>query len=169
MPIIRQQLYIEASPELCFDLSRSIDVHMDSMAQTGERAVGGRRSGLIECGETVTWEAVHFGIRQRLTARITEMDRPHRFVDEMVSGAFRRFCHEHTFQAQGSGTLMGDTFDYTSPLGSLGRLADRLFLERYMTRLLARRNEVIRQLAENWSDEKAAILGFGIGQAPRED
>ncbi|WP_159881967.1 SRPBCC family protein [Paenibacillus puerhi] len=148
MPVIRQQLYIEAPPELCFDLSRSIDVHMDSMAQTGERAVGGRKSGLIECGETVTWEAVHFGIRQRLTARITEMERPYRFVDEMVSGAFRRFYHEHKFEVSGSGTLVTDTFDYTSPLGGLGRLVDALFLERYMKRLLAQRNQVIRRIAE---------------------
>ncbi|MEK8130649.1 SRPBCC family protein [Paenibacillus filicis] len=148
MPVIRQQLYMEAPPELCFDLSRSIDMHMDSMAHTGERAVGGRVGGLIELGETVTWEAVHFGIRQRLTARITEMNRPHRFVDEMVNGAFRRFYHEHRFEAQGSGTLVTDTFDYTSPLGLLGQLADRIFLEAYMKGLLGRRNELIKQRAE---------------------
>ncbi|MFE5320223.1 cell division protein [Paenibacillus sp. NPDC056579] len=149
MPIIEMSFYIQAPAPVCFDLARSIDVHMESTAQTQEKAVGGRLSGLIELNETVTWEAVHFGIKQRLTARITEMDAPHRFVDEMVSGAFSRFYHVHEFiPQQGGGTLMLDRFDYTSPLGFLGRLADKLFLEKYMSELLRKRNEHIKQLAE---------------------
>ncbi len=56
MPVIRMELFIEAPPELCFDLARSIDVHMLSMSGSQERAIGGRTSGLIELGETVTWE-----------------------------------------------------------------------------------------------------------------
>jgi hypothetical protein len=42
-----------------------------------------------------------------------------------------------------------DTFDYTSPLGPLGRLADRLFLVRYMTRLLRERNAYLARAAES--------------------
>ena len=38
---------------------------------------------------------------------------------------------------------------YTSPLGLLGDLADVLFLERYMRRLLEERNAVIRRMAES--------------------
>ncbi|MED4604110.1 SRPBCC family protein [Paenibacillus validus] len=148
MPVIRMELFIEAPPELCFDLARSIDVHMLSMSGSQERAIGGRTSGLIELGETVTWEAVHFGVRQQLTAKITEMDKPHRFVDEMVKGAFARFYHEHTFMPEAEGTRMTDTFDYTSPCGPLGWLADAWFLERYMRRLLAERNAVVKRLAE---------------------
>ncbi|MCS7458798.1 SRPBCC family protein [Paenibacillus doosanensis] len=148
MPLIQMSLMIHAPTQLCFDLSRSIDIHMQSMSQTGEKAVAGRTGGLIELGETVTWEAVHFGVRQRLTARITEMEAPRRFVDEMVQGAFQRFYHVHEFIPQPEGTLMLDSFDYTSPLGVLGKAADRLFLERYMTRLLRKRNEIIKRIAE---------------------
>ena len=43
---------------------------------------------------------------------------------------------------------MRDVFDYDSPLGFLGRLADRLFLNRYMKQLLVTRNAVIRSAAE---------------------
>lgn len=53
--------------------------------------------GLVELGQSVTWEAVHFGIKQLLTAKITELHYPHYFVDEMVSGAFKRFRHVHEF------------------------------------------------------------------------
>lgn len=148
MPVIRTTVFIRAEPEVCFDLARSIDIHMESTSQTNEIAVGGRRSGLIELGESVTWEATHFGIRQRLTAKITAFDRPHRFVDEMVSGAFKRFAHEHRFIRTEGGTRMEDTFDYTSPWGPLGRLADLFVLRRYMERLLLKRNLYIKTRAE---------------------
>lgn len=148
MPVIEMSLYIQAPVERCFDLARSIDIHMESTSQTQERAIAGRTSGLIELNETVTWEAVHLGVRQRLTVLITEMEAPHRFVDEMVNGAFQRFTHVHEFIPYENGTLMKDRFDYTSPLGVLGRLADMLFLEKYMTRFLHQRNEYIKAAAE---------------------
>lgn len=148
MPIIKLTMFIKAPIQLCFDLSRSIDIHMESTSQTNERAVRGRTSGLIELGETVTWEATHLGVRQHLTSIITEFDPPYRFVDEMVNGAFKRFRHEHIFELQDDGTLMTDKFDYTSPFGPLGRLADRMFLQSYMARLLFRRNEYIKCIAE---------------------
>lgn len=148
MPIIRTELPITAPIEVCFDLARSIDIHAQSTSQTKEKAVGGVTSGLIELGQSVTWEAVHFGINQRLTAKITELQYPHYFVDEMVSGAFKRFRHVHEFIPVDGGTRMVDIFDYTSPLGIVGKMADRLFLERYMTNFLTKRNEYIKQIAE---------------------
>jgi hypothetical protein len=48
---------IAAPTERVFDLARDIDVHQQSMAAIGERAVGGRTSGLIEAGESVTFRA----------------------------------------------------------------------------------------------------------------
>ncbi len=85
---------IAAPVEACFDLSRSIDLHLESMAATRERAVSGVTSGLIGGGEEVTWEARHFGIYWRVTSRITAFEPPHRFVDEMVRGPFALFRHE---------------------------------------------------------------------------
>jgi ligand-binding SRPBCC domain-containing protein len=156
MAVIRLERFIDAPIERCFDLSRSIDLHVTSMTDQGERAVGGRMSGLIELGEDVTWEARHFGVTQRLTSRITAFDRPFRFRDSMVRGAFQRFDHDHLFEQRDSRTLMTDVFDYTAPLGILGIVAERLFLTRYMTNLLSQRNEVIQRMAE--SDEWRRIL-----------
>lgn len=152
MPVIRMQLHIRAPLEICFDAARSIDLHMVSASQTRERAVAGRTSGLIELGESVTWEAVHFGVKQRLTAVITEFERPFRFVDEMETGAFKRFWHEHRFTQADGGTLMVDTFDYEAPMGLLGKVADQLFLKRYMTAFLSRRNLCIRDEAQRLAD-----------------
>jgi ligand-binding SRPBCC domain-containing protein len=148
MPRIILKTFIKAPAELCFGLSRSVDVHMASTDGSGERAVGGVTSGMMNLGDTVTWEAVHFGVRQRLTSRITAFDRPRLFVDEMQRGAFKRWRHTHLFKPSDGGTLMVDDVDYASPLGPLGSLADALFLKSYMTRLLEARNDYIRKLAE---------------------
>jgi ligand-binding SRPBCC domain-containing protein len=139
---------IHAPIERCFDLARSIDLHVRSASHTGERAIAGRTSGLIELGETVTWRARHFGIWQTLTSKIVELDRPRSFTDVMVQGAFKSFRHDHLFHAIGDRTVMEDVFVFESPFGVLGRLADVLFLRRYMTRFLETRNAAIKEAAE---------------------
>src|SRR5882757_2811493 len=148
MPIIELATHINAPIGQCFDLARSIDVHVASTRHTGEIAIAGRTSGLIELNETVTWRAKHFGIWQTLTAKVTEMAAPYFFADEMVKGAFKSFRHEHHFAEHKGYTLMTDIFVFESPLGILGKLADMLFLKRYMCNLLVKRNVVIKEFAE---------------------
>lgn len=149
MPQLRVETHIGAPLERCFDLARSVDAHLDSMSETEERAVAGRTQGLMELGEEVTWRARHFGVTQHLTSRITAFDRPNHFRDSMVRGAFARFDHDHIFEPHKRGTLMIDLFDYDAPLGPLGRFAERLVLDAYMTRLLASRGQVLRTIAED--------------------
>jgi ligand-binding SRPBCC domain-containing protein len=132
-----------------FDLARSIDAHQDSTGGTEERAVAGVTKGLIGMNGEVTWEARHFGVRQRLTVRVTAFDRPSHFQDVMVSGAFKSMAHDHTFAQHPVGTLMSDRFEFKSPFGILGAIADRVFLASYMRRFIVRRNEVLKQLAES--------------------
>jgi ligand-binding SRPBCC domain-containing protein len=148
MPVIRLTTKINAPIETCFDLARSIDLHMAGTEATGERAVGGVTSGLIGLNQEVTWRAKHFGIWQHLTSKITSFDRPSYFRDTMRSGAFRRFDHHHYFEATNGTTIMTDVFDYESPFGLLGKLVDSIFLKRYMERLLRKKNEVLRSAAE---------------------
>lgn len=148
MPVITLETKIKANKEVVFDLARSIDLHQLSTAKTKEEAIAGRTTGLMELGEEVTWRAKHFGIYQRLTSKMTELEKHDHFVDEMIKGIFKQFRHEHQFKQIGDETIMIDVFDYTSPLGPLGRMADNLFLKKYMTRFLKERNEVIKEYAE---------------------
>jgi len=99
--------------------------------------------------ESVTWRARHFGVYQTLTSRITGFNYPIFFIDEMVSGAFRSFRHEHHFIDSDGVTIMTDIFDYRSPMGILGVLADKLFLQKYMTKLLIERNRIVKEFAES--------------------
>ncbi|MEL6340383.1 MAG: SRPBCC family protein [Myxococcota bacterium] len=148
MPSLNLVTDIEAPPSRCFDLSLSVDFHVSSMAHTGEAPVAGVTSGIMRLGDSVTWRAKHFGVTQRLTSKITRFEHPRMFRDSMVQGTFRRFDHDHIFEPAPNGTRMIDVFDYDAPLGLLGRLAERTFLNRYMLRLLQTRNAHLKAALE---------------------
>lgn len=156
MPKIKLETEINAPQKIVFDLSRSIDLHKISTKETNEEAIAGVTSGLIGKNQSVTWRAKHFGIYQNLTSKITEFKFPDYFVDEMEKGIFKRFRHEHLFKEFENKTIMVDVFDYESPLGILGKIADKLFLEKYMKSLLEKRNETIKDFAE--SDKWRKVL-----------
>ncbi len=148
MPRVILETRIDVPIGVCFDLARDIDVHALTTAQTGERAVAGVMHGKIGAGDTVTFEARHLGVRQRLSSRMTQFDAPHVFADEMTQGAFKSLTHVHEFFAVPGGTLMRDTITWVSPLGVLGAIADKLFLTRHMRNFVTQRNQKLKEIAE---------------------
>ncbi|MFY0604055.1 MAG: SRPBCC family protein [Flavobacteriaceae bacterium] len=149
MPKIQLETTINTSNiERVFDLCRSIDLHKISTSKTSEEAISGKTSGLISLDETVTWRAKHLGFYQELTSVITDFNRPTFFADEMVKGIFKSFRHEHYFNKHQDKIVIKDVFEYKSPLGVLGKLADVIFLKSYMKRFLEERNKVIKEFAE---------------------
>lgn len=141
---------IAAPPELCFDLARDVAVHTESAAFSRERLVPpGKLAGLLEAGDLVCFEGRHFGIRQRFCARITLVDRPHVFVDEMVEGIFSWLRHVHEFSPSDGGTLMVDRLLWKAPLGSLGSVADALFLKRHMAWFVMTKQSHLKRIAES--------------------
>ncbi|WP_075617883.1 SRPBCC family protein [Paenisporosarcina indica] len=149
MPFIEHRQFVKAPIEVCFDLARNVDIHTQTTSHTKERAVSGVTQGLLEAGDTVTFEARHFGMRQRLTAEVTLMDRPNQFVDVMVKGAFHSFVHTHLFFEESGRTMMIDRFHYRSPFGPIGVVADKLFLEKYMRDFIVSRAKALKRIAEN--------------------
>lgn len=148
MPIIKHDIYINAPINVCFDLARNVEVHTETTSKTKERAIDGVTVGLMENSDTVTWEAIHLGVRQKLTAKIIEMEKPYKFTDVMVKGAFHSFTHTHEFIESGTGTIMKDTFSYKSPFGILGKIANKLFLEKYMRNFILNRAKELKRIAE---------------------
>ncbi|UBU09485.1 SRPBCC family protein [Nonomuraea gerenzanensis] len=148
MPRFEVTTLVTAPPPVVFDASLSVDVHTSSFAHTGERAVAGVTSGRLALGDRVTWRARHFGLTWHLTSAISACTRPTYFVDEQVSGPFRRWHHAHTFEAahDGTATLMTDVVDFAAPLPPLGTLAEILILKRYLTRLILLRNAHIQEV-----------------------
>lgn len=146
--------HINNSRQVCFDLSTSIDLHKLSTKHTQEEAIDGIQTGLIKLNEHVTWRAKHFGFWFQLTTRITEFNPPEYFVDEMTSGPFKSMRHEHIFQSVEGITVMTDKFEFKSPLGLLGKIADKLIIDKYLRVLLIKRNKMIKEFAEsgNWRE-----------------
>lgn len=140
---------INAPVERCYDLSLSVDLHVQSTWQTRERVVSGKTNGLLTEGEAITWEAQHLGRRRRLRSRVENSRRPFFFISRMVQGDFRVLVHEHHFTPQGDKTIMHDKFYFEAPYGIFGKLAALLFLKRYLRKFLLRRNATIKAAAES--------------------
>src|SRR5258708_30448894 len=104
MPLIRLETYINAPIERCFDLSLSVDLHLHSVVHTHEHPVAGVTSVVMKLGDTVTCEAIHFGIKQHLTSKITSYERPYRVTAEMVQSVLQEITHLHAFLLQSSCT-----------------------------------------------------------------
>ena len=151
MATLRVETMVNAPASRCFDLSRSIDLHIRTATASGETAIAGTLSGLLGLGDQVTWRGKHFGVWQTLTSKITAFDRPRHFRDSQVAGAFASLEHDHLFESAGSMTNMIDVFQYAAPLGPLGRVAEMLFLNSYLRRFLRERALIIKRVAE--SDE----------------
>jgi ligand-binding SRPBCC domain-containing protein len=160
MPVVSVSTMVAAPIELVFDLARSMDLHRISMKSHQEKLVGGVTESLIGPGDTVTFRARHFGWWFELTSQVTAFDRPTFFQDQMTRGPFQLLLHTHHFQSHDGGTLMRDTFEYQAPLGRLGRLAERLFLDRHLAQLLRDRQAAIRAAAE--SDQWRSLIVEGV-------
>lgn len=141
--------HIAAPPADVFDLSLDVDAHIASTPGSNEQAVAGTTSGQLGLGDTVTWRARHFGIWWRMTSKITEHQRPGRFVDEQVKGPFARFRHEHRFDDHPTGTEMTDTVELVAPAGWLGRPVETYVVGPYIERLICQRNAILKDMLES--------------------
>lgn len=157
MPRIELITEIRAPIERCFDLGRSIDLHVATATASGERAVAGVTTGLIELSDEVTWRARHFGIAWRMTSRITAMERPGFFQDRMVRGPFAVFEHDHFFEAEGEVTRMRDVLRFEAPMGMIGRIVSERAILPHLTRFLVERNAILKRVAESEAEWRAYL------------
>ncbi|WP_320814623.1 SRPBCC family protein [Flavobacterium sp.] len=139
---------IKAPIETVFNNSRDITVHIKTASKTNEKAIAGISSGLIELNETVTWQGIHFGLKLQHQSKITQMQFPNHFTDEMIKGSFKSFKHEHTFTHENGTTIMEDKLMYETPFGIFGKLFDKIVLEKYLTNFLLERNRSLKILSE---------------------
>ena len=161
MITIKAEIEISAPIQMCFDLARDIELHTKTVwPHTKERAVGGVTTGGIGLGETVTFEATHFLIRQRLTSIITEYEYPYVFTDQMQKGAFKSLTHKHKFMEQEGKTLMTDTLSFEAPIGILGAAVEKIILKEYMKRFIAYRNKQLKKVIEEKFQQYPIDISF---------
>ncbi|MGF1648282.1 MAG: cyclase/dehydrase [Kineosporiaceae bacterium] len=148
MPLVEVITRARCAPEVLFDLALDVDAHAASLSGSGETATtssGVRRLGR---GDEVTFRARHLGVVWRLTSRVSEYERPHRFVDEQVRGPFAFMRHEHLFEKAGAGAVMIDRMDVVAPLGVVGAAVGHVVLQPYLRRLLRQRGAYLARAAE---------------------
>lgn len=148
MCTIHLTTFIAAPIERVFDLSRSISLHKISSAHTNKEAIGGITSGLINKNETVTWRAKHLFKIRYFTTRISEMQSPNFFIDEMQKGDFKSLKHEHHFKKIDNGTIMIDILNFESPYGIIGKWFNKIYLKDLLQKFIVQRNIVIKDYAE---------------------
>lgn len=141
---------VTAAPSVLFDLALDVDVHAASLAGSDERATTSTGRRCLQLGEEVTFAARHVGVRWRMTSRITAYERPWRFVDEQVRGPFALLRHEHRFEPLGPGrTRATDRMTIALAGGRAGGLVTRRVVAPYLRRLLRRRADHLRRVAES--------------------
>jgi ligand-binding SRPBCC domain-containing protein len=148
MPTLIIETFINAPAEVCFDLLRDVRVHAPAVTK-----VARPEEGAMGVGQVVTFEGRILGFRRILSLEVTEFERPRLLVDEMIDGAFATFKHAHEFADTNGGTIMRDTVIWTSPVGPLGRLADRAFVEAHLRRLVKARNGRLKLIAEGGAEQ----------------
>ena len=150
---LEETTVIDAPIERCFDLSRSVEVHLVANVHYGEQALAVCEitSGLVGLSP-----AGHLACQT--LRRLAEPDQqdhgsgaPVLFSGHDDSRHLPFMQADHLFRSLPSGaTEMKDLFPVAAPLPFLGPLAEALFLRRYMLALLRERNAVIKNIAESF-------------------
>jgi ligand-binding SRPBCC domain-containing protein len=148
--LIRIETLIGASPEACFDLACDLNANARSIAKTDARVISGPPSGRVGLNDEVTFETRRFFLRQKLTAKIVEFDRPREFTDRMLRGPFAGQVHRHVFQEQDPGTLMIDLLEVVTPPGILGPLSEWVLRDAYTKSLREGGLELKRMIEAKW-------------------
>ena len=151
MPTLIIETKINAPPGICFDSVRDVSLYLKSNEKDFENFRSKKSHGEIVLNETVAFERKVFGVSQTLKVKVTELEKPFRFTDEMIEGNFKSFKHVHEFIPEGGQTLMRDTLVWTSPFGILGKIVDAVWLKSHLRKIVIGRNAELKRAAENYS------------------
>jgi len=140
--------HIKAPVERCFDLTRSIDFHKLSIHPVKEESVAGCTSGLIGPNQHALMQSKLWGIRFSTELKITKFNPPFFLSYEIADSNFHSAAHDYYFYDISEETVMVNHFYYKPKWGFIGELINILFLEKYITRIISKRNDLLREYAE---------------------
>jgi len=86
------------------------------------------------------------GIRLNWMTEITHIKEKEYFVDEQRFGPYALWHHQHHFKEIKGGVLMTDQLNYAVPYGFIGRIANRLLVEKKVKEIFEFRRNAIEQL-----------------------
>jgi len=86
------------------------------------------------------------GIKLNWMTEITHVKDDEYFVDEQRSGPYALWHHQHHFKEIKGGVLMTDELNYAIPYGILGRVANKLLVEKQIKSIFDFRTKEINKL-----------------------
>lgn len=86
------------------------------------------------------------GLRMNWVSEITQFEKHRFFIDEQKIGPYALWHHQHHFASLPNGTEVVDIVNYALPLGILGRIAHRVFVQRQLNAIFDYRTEVLKEL-----------------------
>lgn len=97
----------------------------------------------MQAGTLLDYKLRLHGFPIRWQTRIETWEPPLRFVDTQARGPYKLWEHTHLFEPDGEGTVIHDRVRYSIPYGSLGALADHLFVRRDLGRIFDYRAQAV--------------------------
>lgn len=83
--------------------------------------------------------------RTSWTTEITQVQPGEYFIDNQLRGPYSLWHHKHFIYEATNGVLMEDVIDYQLPLGLIGRLLNRLFVQKQLRAIFNFRKESLQQ------------------------
>ena len=146
MYTVKDSVHINAPLERCFLLSTSIDFAWRSF---GLRPVSGKTSGNAVLGDTTLWRCWFFGLPQTLQVTVTAFEQPNLLQQTMDRGPFKQFQHRLHFAEVDGRAFLHDKVHFALPFGWLGKTIERRLVVPFVARLLRRRFELLKMVAES--------------------
>jgi ligand-binding SRPBCC domain-containing protein len=142
---ISDSIHVNAPIDQCFQLSTNIALVGRTLRM---RPIAGKIEGMFGEGDRLVFRGWKFGFPQMHESLITRYERPVFFQDTMGRGRFSRFQHDHYLVEIGGCTLLNDKLRFTVPYGWAGKMVARFVLIPYLCRLLRRRMQLLKRVAE---------------------
>lgn len=147
---------IERSCAIAAPIAQVFAFHLDTrnaarISPPGQRVVSVEGTFPLRLGSEVRLRARQLPLpwAQTWLVRVVQLDEPTLIVDELLSGPFPQWRHEHRFAELPDGrTLLTDHVSYRLPGGALGRVVNAVFVRRLLLATFRSRQARTRSVLE---------------------
>ena len=86
------------------------------------------------------------GIPTKWVSKISKVEEKKFFIDEQLSGPYKKWHHEHHFRQVDEGTEIIDIITYQIPFGLLGKIVHPFIVKKKLESIFNYRNEAIKDI-----------------------
>ncbi|MBS1902835.1 MAG: SRPBCC family protein [Bacteroidetes bacterium] len=145
---------VESAVTIAAPIEAVFDFHLD-VANLNKISPPGMSARLVKdeglgTARTMYLEITQFGLfKSHWIVKIDEFDPPFKLTDLVVKGPFPYFRHSRTFsQPCAALTELRDKLEYALPFGAIGRLANKISVQRMINDMFEHRHRITKELLE---------------------